>query len=74
MKLSSCLIAPFLAGSLLGVRRQASKIDQRFPSSLELILAVLSHDISSPRYLGRIARLTDRIREINEVHNGQESD
>lgn len=47
--------------------RQASKIDQRFPSSPELILAVSSHDISSPHYLSRIARLTHRIREIDEV-------
>ncbi|HEY2712053.1 MAG TPA: MMPL family transporter [Chthoniobacterales bacterium] len=47
--------------------RQARKIDQRFPSAPELILAVSSHDISSPRYLSRIARLTHRIREINEV-------
>jgi predicted RND superfamily exporter protein len=47
--------------------RESEKIDERFPTSPELILAVSSHDISSPTYLGRIARLTQEIRSIDEV-------
>ncbi|MGH9694499.1 MAG: MMPL family transporter, partial [Bryobacteraceae bacterium] len=47
--------------------RQSKKIDQRFPSSPSLILAVSSQDISSAKYLSRIARLTAAIRSIDEV-------
>ena len=47
--------------------RQSTKIDTRFHTSPELILAVSSHEISSPTYLGRIARLTQAIRSIDEV-------
>jgi predicted RND superfamily exporter protein len=47
--------------------RQSEKINERFRTSPELILAVSSHDISSPKYLGRIARLTQEIRSIDEV-------
>ena len=47
--------------------RQSKKIDQRFPSSPSLILAVSSRDISSAKYLSRIARLTAAIRSIDEV-------
>ena len=47
--------------------RQTKKIEKRFPSPTELILAVSSRDISSPRYLGRIQRLTREIKEIDEV-------
>src|SRR6059036_3347436 len=43
---------------------QSKKIEQRFPSQPEVILAVSSRDISSSRYLGRIQRLT---REINTI-------
>ena len=37
--------------------QQSKKIEQRFPSQPEVILAVSSQDISSPRYLGRIQKL-----------------
>src|SRR5438552_4438733 len=47
--------------------RQSKKIEQRFPSQPELILSVSSQDISSPRYLGRIQRLTQRIKAIDAV-------
>src|SRR5437667_7585656 len=41
---------------------QSKKIEQRFPSQPEVILAVSSRDISSPRYLGRIQKLTQQSR------------
>src|SRR6266480_2207359 len=47
--------------------RQTKKIQQHFPSQPELILSVSSPDISSPRYLGRIQRLTQRLKAIDEV-------
>src|SRR5438034_2020291 len=47
--------------------RQSKKIEQRFPSQPEVILAVSSRDISSPRYLGRIQKLTQQINAIDEV-------
>lgn len=47
--------------------RQSRKIEKRFPSSPELILTVSSRDISSPKYLGRIARLTQATRSVNQV-------
>jgi len=47
--------------------QQSKKIEQRFPSQPEVILAVSSPDISSPRYLGRIQRLTQQINTIDEV-------
>jgi hypothetical protein len=34
--------------------QQTKKIEQRFPSQPEVILAVASRDISSPRYLERL--------------------
>jgi len=46
---------------------QTKKIEQKFPSQPELILAVSSQDISSPRYLGRIQKLTQQIAAIDEV-------
>src|SRR5436853_827801 len=46
---------------------QSKKIEQRFPSQPEFILAVSSRDISSPRYLGRIQKLTQQINAIDEV-------
>src|SRR5207249_5074713 len=46
---------------------QSKKIEQRFPSQPEVILAVSSRDISSPRYLGRIQKLTQQINTIDEV-------
>src|SRR3954463_863080 len=47
--------------------RQSKKIEQRFPSPSELVLAVSSQDISSPRYLGGIQRLTQRLQAIDDV-------
>src|SRR5437899_8627033 len=47
--------------------RQSKKIEQHFPSQPELILSVSSRDISSPRYLDRIQRLTQRIKAIDAV-------
>jgi len=46
---------------------QSKKIEQRFPSQPEVILAVSSRDFSSPRYLGRIQKLTQQINAIDEV-------
>src|ERR1041385_5765002 len=56
----------FFSTSDPGVR-QSKKIEQHFPSKPELILTVSSHDISSPRYLERIQKLTRRIDEIDGV-------
>ncbi len=47
--------------------RQSKKIEQRFPSRPEVILTVSSRDISSPRYLGRIQKLTQQINTIDAV-------
>ncbi|MEY2608932.1 MAG: uncharacterized protein QOH31_6829, partial [Verrucomicrobiota bacterium] len=47
--------------------QQSKKIEQHFPSQPELILTVSSHDISSPHYLGRIQKLTQQIKSIDEV-------
>src|SRR5437016_3005730 len=47
--------------------QQSKKIEQRFPSQPEVILAVSSRDISSPRYLGRIQKLTQQINTIEAV-------
>src|SRR5205823_5589700 len=46
---------------------QSKKIEQRFPSQPQLILAVSSSDISSPRYLERIRKLTQKVQAIDEV-------
>src|SRR6059058_1101408 len=46
---------------------QTKKIERRFPSQPEVILAVLSRDISSQRYLGRIQKLTQRAHTIGGV-------
>ena len=47
--------------------QQTKKIEQRFPSQPEVILAVSSRDISSPRYLERIQKLTQRAHSIGGV-------
>src|SRR5438094_344159 len=47
--------------------RQTKKIERRFPSQPEVILAVSSRDISSQRYLGRIQKLTQRAHTIGGV-------
>src|SRR5438094_8621185 len=46
---------------------QSKKIEQRFPSQPEVILAVSSRDISSPRYLSRIQKLTQQAHSIGGV-------
>jgi predicted RND superfamily exporter protein len=45
---------------------QSSKIDQRFPSQPQLVLAV-SGDIASPRYLGKLQKLTGELEGISGV-------
>jgi uncharacterized protein len=47
--------------------RQTKKIEQEFPSQTEVIFAVASDNISSAHYLGRIQRLTQRLRQIDAV-------
>jgi len=47
---------------------QTKKIERRFPSQPEVILAVSSRDISSQRYLSRIQRLTQRAHTIGGVN------
>jgi uncharacterized protein len=47
--------------------RQTKKIEKQFPSQTEVIFAVSSRDISSPRYLGRMQRLTQQLKEIDAV-------
>src|SRR6184192_3939976 len=47
---------------------QTKKIERRFPSQPEVILAVSSRDISSQRYLGRIQKLTQRVHTIGGVN------
>src|SRR5438477_5159730 len=46
---------------------QSKKIEQRFPSQPQLVLAVSSGDISSPRYLERIQKLTRAVEAIDGV-------
>jgi predicted RND superfamily exporter protein len=46
---------------------QSRKIDQRFPSPSELILTVSSPSISSAHYLGRIQKLSERVRGIDGI-------
>src|SRR6266478_6815458 len=53
----------FFSTSDPGVQ-QTKKIERRFPSQPEVILAVSSRDISSARYLGKIQRLTQRAHTI----------
>src|SRR5438445_3596628 len=56
----------FFSTSDPGVQ-QSKKVEQRFPSQPQLILAVSSQDISTSRYLGRIQRLTQQIQTVDEV-------
>src|SRR4051794_10047201 len=46
---------------------QSKKIEQRYPSPSEMILAVSSSDISSPHYLGRIQKLTHEVESVDGV-------
>src|SRR6266436_2274259 len=56
----------FFSTSDPGVR-ESKKVEQRFPSQPQLILAVSCQDISSSRYLSRIQRLTQQLERIDEV-------
>ena len=56
----------FFSTSDPGVK-QSRKIEQTFPSRPELILAVSSRDISSPKYVERIRKLTRDVQSISEV-------
>src|SRR5439155_10998788 len=56
----------FFSTSDPGVR-ESKKVEQRFPSQPQLILAVSSQDISSLRYLSRIQHLTQQNQAIDEV-------
>lgn len=56
----------FFSSSDPGVQ-QSKKVEQRFPSQPQLILAVSSRDITSSRYLSRLQRLTEKIQTIDEV-------
>jgi uncharacterized protein len=47
--------------------QQTKKIEQRFPSQPEVILAVSSREISSPRYLEGIRKLTQKAHSIGSV-------
>jgi uncharacterized protein len=47
--------------------RQTKKIEKKFPSPTQVIFAVSARDISSPRYLERIQRLTRRIQSVDAV-------
>jgi predicted RND superfamily exporter protein len=47
--------------------RQSKKIEKWFPSQPEVILNIASGDISSARYLSRIAKLTREIQAIDSV-------
>ena len=47
--------------------RKSKKIEKRFPAPTEILLNVASNDISSPRYLERIGKLTREIQEIDAV-------
>lgn len=46
---------------------QEKKIEQHFPSQPQLILAVSSSDISSPRYFERIQKITQEVDAIDGV-------
>lgn len=56
----------FFAASDPGVR-QSQKIEKRFPAQPEMILTVSARDISSPKYLSRLQRLTQKVEAIDEV-------
>src|SRR3989442_14153448 len=47
--------------------QESRKIDRLFPAGSQLILSVSSSDISSERYLERLAQLTQQIKSIKSV-------
>ncbi len=56
----------FFSTSDPGVRQQKT-IEKHFPSKPEIILAVSAPDISSPRYLASIQKLTERAEHVRGV-------
>src|SRR2546425_11268001 len=48
--------------------QQSREIDKDFPSQPQVILAVSSSDISSSRYLERIAKLTREVHTLSSVN------
>src|SRR5438128_12229111 len=46
---------------------QSKKIDQEFPSQPQLVLAISSSDISSPRYLERIQKVSQEVESLDGV-------
>jgi uncharacterized protein len=51
--------------------QQSKKIQQNFPTPTEILFNIVSSDISSPRYLERVAKLTREIEEIDSVTSVQ---
>ena len=47
--------------------QESAKIDRIFGSDSQMILAVASHDISSPQYLERLERFTEQLRSVESV-------
>ena len=47
---------------------QSKQIEQRFPSQPQLVLAISSSDISSPRYLERIQKITQEVESLDGVN------
>src|SRR5947208_4090739 len=56
----------FFSTSDPGVR-ESKKVEQRFPSQPQLILAVSAQDISSPRSLCQIQRLPHRVKTMAKL-------
>ena len=48
--------------------KESSEIEKEFPSQPQVILAVSTSDISSPRYLERIAKLTKEVHTVGSVN------
>jgi len=46
---------------------QSKKIEQQFPSQPQLVMAISSSDISSPRYLERIQKITQQVDSLDGV-------
>src|ERR1043166_8153747 len=46
---------------------QEKKVEKQFPSEPDLLLVVSSRDISSPQYLARMQKLTQRVESIDGV-------
>lgn len=46
---------------------QSKKVEQHFPSEPDLLLVASARDISSPQYLARVQKLTQRVEKIGGV-------